>query len=250
LSSNRGILDELGAVLSPYGLDLIGAASVERYDASVPAAHALRRMAPDAVTAIVIGNGGGAFWEAYRRFCQAHAEHERLADPLDAFTRIVIDDAAAQIGMKSPARVVYPFEFSKAPVSFMQLAECAGLGRRSLVGVLVHPVYGPWMALRAAILVPFLVTAPRPAEGFDPCPTCIERACMPACPAQAVGDAGWDIPRCAAHRQRDDGCESRCHARFDCVIGRAHRYPSEALAFHQQRSRAALLGHAAGRWPA
>jgi len=245
LSSNRGILDDLDAVLSPHGLNLIGATSVERYDASVPGAHSLRRLAPDAVTAIVVGNGGGAFWAAYRRFCRAHAEHERLDDPLDAFTRVVIDDATACVEAGGASRVIYPFEFSATPVSFMQLAESAGLGRRSLVGVLVHPVWGPWMALRAAILVPFPVSAPRPAEGFDPCPTCVERACMPACPGQAVSDVGWDIPRCAAHRRQADDCESRCHARFDCVIGRAHRYPPDALAFHQRRSRAALLAHAA-----
>ena len=75
-----------------------------------------------------------------------------------------------------------------------------------------------------------------------------ERACMPACPAGAVGDAGWDIPRCAAHRLRDeDDCATRCHARFDCVIGREHRHASDELAYHQGRARDALAAYAGRR---
>jgi len=110
------------------------------------------------------------------------------------------------------------------------------------VGVLVHPIYGPWMALRAAILVRGRLEAPRPADGFDPCPTCRERSCITACPAGAVGPAGWNVPRCAAHRARpDDPCAMRCHARVACVLGPEHRYPDDALAYHQRRAREPLL---------
>ena len=49
----------------------------------------------------------------------------------------------------APIRVLYPFGFAEDGVSFTRLALLAGLGRESLVGVLVHPVYGPWIALRA-----------------------------------------------------------------------------------------------------
>src|SRR2546422_143454 len=96
-------------------------------------------------------------------------------------------------------------------------------------------------ALRAALLVPLTLAAPRPADGFDPCPGCTERACADACPAKAVTAAGWDVPGCAAHRlQAEDPCASRCHARFDCVIGRPYRYPPDALEYHQGRALAGL----------
>src|SRR5262249_14794518 len=93
---------------------------------------------------------------------------------------------------------------------------------------------GPWMALRAAILVPFALSAPRPADGFDPCPTCVERPCIQACPVGAVGPGGWDVPRCAEHRIADpEDCGSGCHSRIAGVYGREHRYPPDALAFRQ-----------------
>jgi epoxyqueuosine reductase QueG len=150
----------------------------------------------------------------------------------------VVEEAVAANPTGAGARVVYPFRFPAEPVSFVHLAECAGLGRRSVAGVLVHPVFGPWIALRAAILLPAVVVAERAVpEDFDPCPSCVERACMPACPVGAVGPQGWDVPRCAAHRVSDPGaCATRCEARFMCVIGREHRYPAEALAYHQARA--------------
>jgi hypothetical protein len=187
----------------------------------------------------VIGNGGPAFWSAYRAFCHTHPGHEARPDPLDDFTRRVVEEAAGPLAGDG-SRFLYPFTFPDDPVSFMALGECAGLGRRSLLGVLIHPVFGPWIALRAAIVLPVAVEGPRPADGFDPCPGCVERSCMAACPAGAVGTAGWDVPRCAAHRLSTDGCEPRCHARFDCVIGRDHRYPADALAYHQARAKPSL----------
>jgi len=237
-AGDGALVRALGATLAPRGLNLIGAASVDAYDAAVPPAHALRRLAPEARTALVVGNGGGDLWAASRAFRERHAG----PDPIDRYTETVVDEAVSQVCGAMRVRVVYPFRFPAEPVSFMRLAACAGLGRPSLVGVLVHPVYGPWIALRAAVLIPVVETAPRPADGFDPCPTCTERACVAACPGGAVTAAGWDVPRCAAERARpDERCAERCHARFDCVVGREHRYPADALAYHQSRARPALL---------
>jgi hypothetical protein len=235
-----GVVRAVSEALAPHGLNLVGATAPDAYDAIVPARYALRGIMSDARGVVVIGNGGGAFWSAYRAFCAGHPGHEATPDPLDAFTQEVVEAVARPI-VGQAARFLYPFRFPDDPVSFMALAECAGLGRRSLAGVLVHPTFGPWIALRAAILLPVAVRAARPADGFDPCPGCVERACMPACPGGAVSDAGWDVPRCAAHRmQPDDPCAARCHARFDCVIGREHRYPADALAYHQERAKPAL----------
>ena len=235
------MLSRLEAALAVHGLNLVGATALRSYDALVPAEHALADLLPGAESAVVIGNGGRAFWDAFRPSAADVPTSRRLPDPLDAFTQLVVEEAVRPILGGLPSRFVYPFRFPGDPVSFVQLAECAGLGRRSLLGLLVHPTFGPWIALRAAVLLPFVIEAARPAAGFDPCPTCVERACVPACPAGAISDGGWDIPRCAAHRLRDeDGCGARCHARFDCVVGREHRHTADELAYHQGRARGAL----------
>jgi hypothetical protein len=235
----QGILARLRERLASSGLNLVGVAPAARYDAAVPARWALGPHAPGVRSVVVIGSGGGEFWRAFREAPPAGA-----ADPLDAFTRATVTAAVAPLfaAVDGPIRLVFPFDHRPPVLSFVHLAECAGLGRQSLLGVLVHPEFGPWFALRAAVLLPVPLVAPRPADGFDPCPTCVERPCITACPAGAVGPAGWDVPRCAAHRLSGtgDACDGGCHARIACVLGRPHRYPADALAFHQAAARWAM----------
>jgi hypothetical protein len=236
------LLTQLQKRLAPHGLNLIGTTDVARYDAVVPARCAVGTRVPDARTLVVIGNGGAAFWEAFRRARTRAPLAAVQPDPLDAFTRSVVLEAvgAPELDLGGPPRVLFPFE--DQPLSFVHLGECAGLGRRSLLGVLVHPEFGPWMALRAALVLPFALAAPRPADGFDPCPHCVARPCVAACPAGAIGPGGWDVPACAAHRLSGAGagCDTGCHARIACVLAPEHRHPPEALAFHQAAARAAM----------
>lgn len=239
------VVSALAARLGRSGLNLVGATSVAAYDARVAVRHRIAPHAPEARGAIVVGNGGGALWEAFQAYRHAHPEHAARPDPLDRFTREVVTAAVEDL---SGARCLFPFDATPVPIAFQALAEAAGLGCPSLVGVLVHPVYGPWIALRAAVLVPEPVAAPRPADGFDPCPTCVLRPCITACPAGAVGPEGWDVPRCAGHRlAADDTCATGCHARIDCVYGRAHRYPLPAREFHQAAAHDAMAAYASAR---
>jgi len=237
LSRIEPAIDDLAHALAPVGLNLIGVAPA----AAVGDAAVVERLLPGAASVVVIGNGGGAFWRAFE------AERGDEPDPLDAFTRRVIEARALPLAARAwgEVRAVYPFAPPAESLPFMRLAASADLGRPSLLGVLVHPTYGPWIALRGALLVRAVLVVPGPAAGFDPCPGCRERPCIPACPAAAVSAAGWDVPRCAAYRARtDDPCAARCHARFDCVIGREHRYPAAALAHHQGRARPFLVAAA------
>jgi hypothetical protein len=228
------IVAALRARLAHVGLDLVGATSVAAYDARMTAGQGLAPRAPEARGIVVVGNGGAALWRTFRAAVPAPAGD----DPLDAFVRDGVLQAVRDV---AGARVCWP---SEARVDFRLLGELAGLGRPSLVGVLIHPVYGPWIALRAAILVPADVVAPRPADGFDPCPTCVERPCIAACPVGAIGPRGWDVAACVAHRLADEAhCAAGCTSRVECVYGREHHPPPDALAFHQAAARRSMLAY-------
>lgn len=239
-------LRSLRTRLAPAGLNLIGATSVAAYDAVAPPGWRLGAEHAGVRAIVVIGNGGRAFWDAFTR----DGSRAGMRDPLDAFTRATVEAAVAPLApdVGGVVRVVYPFDVRPPRLSFVHLGRCAGLGAPSRLGMLVHPEFGPWMALRAALLLPVVMEAPRPAARFDPCPACTDRPCETACPAGAVTARGWDIPVCAAHRlaERGDACGGGCQARIACVLGVAHRHPPEALAFHQASARAAMSGAGGG----
>src|SRR5688500_19710819 len=107
------IADFIAAAVDPFGLNLIGVAEVASYDAEVGPSRRLGRHLAGARSVVVVGNGGGAFWDAYRRFCAANPGHERRPDPVDDFTRSVVGAACVPLVDMDDARVLYPFGFAE-----------------------------------------------------------------------------------------------------------------------------------------
>jgi epoxyqueuosine reductase QueG len=107
--------------------------------------------------------------------------------------------------------------------------------------MLVHPVYGPWLSLRALLLSSWPVPASGPRAGFDPCTGC-PAPCADACHGAAVVPAGFSVPRCAAARRREaTPCALRCDARHACVLGREHAYLEAAESHSMGRALSDLL---------
>lgn len=226
-----------------WGLNLVAALAVTRYDAAVPEAARLGPIEPRARTVVVIGNGGGEFWSYYQRYLKLHPEHAARAHPLDDYTRALVNDelVTGLASRETYARALFPFVEEPVHLRFMDLARLAGLGAPSLLGLLVHPEYGPWIALRAALLMELEFEAAGPALNFDPCPQCASRACIAACPTAAVSLAGWDAHGCADYRiAAPAACAGACHARRACVLAPQARYPADELAYHQERSLRAI----------
>jgi len=238
-----GLLQDITAALAPVGLNLVGTTPSSDYEALVPAQYHLKQRFPEIETVVVIGNGGGEFWRHFRKYVEARPGYLQQHDhPLDDYTVEVIRarltpplDAA-----RTQYRLIYPFQFfSGLTVSFMHLAQAARLSVPSILGVQIHPRYGPWIAWRAAVLIDRdLPALSAPAQDFEPCSTCLERPCIAACPTQAVNAVqDWDLLACMKYRLRVPAdCAERCHARYTCVYGREHRYPEDELAYHQRSS--------------
>lgn len=231
-------IDSLRTRAAPYGLNLVAAVPAERYDRRVRPELRLSTQAPRARSVVLVGNGGRALWQALVEHARKQPGWWQRAHPLDDFIRRVVEAEFLPMLAGAGAGVVYPFSTSPVRLDFMELARAAGLVGPSLLGVLVHPVFGPWIAFRAALLLTAELDAPGPALGFDPCPGCVARSCLPACPAGAVSDPeGWNVGLCSRFRVAPQGaCNAGCHARIACVLGPEHRYSAEELAYHQQRT--------------
>jgi epoxyqueuosine reductase QueG len=231
------LLDEIRSAAAPYGLNLVAAIPVERYDAAVTKQIRATELAPGARSIVVIGNGGGALWAALKRHAAAHPGWIYREHPLDDYTRTIVESSIAVPLREASHRctVVYPFVHNQRTLNFMELGKIAGLGGPSIIGVAVHPEFGQWIAFRAALLIDELIDEPGPAVGFDPCPSCVPRSCIAACPVNAVSIAtGWDVTKCLTHRvEVEEDCGIRCHARVACVLAPQHVYSDEELAHHQ-----------------
>jgi hypothetical protein len=166
----------------------------------VPEAWRSAAVLPDARAAIVVASGGRALWDAFSRA----PEFAAAADPLDTYTRSVTEAAAAVL--EPGACALFAFERRGGEYAdFVELGRLAGLGAPSRLRLLLHPLYGPWMSLRAIVLTRahWEIGAAGPL-GFDPCRDC------PA-PCEAAG------PEPAARRRA-------------CVVGPEHAYSEAALA--------------------
>ena len=222
-----------------FGLNLCAAIPAERYEVVAAPAYRAQAIFPRCRSILLLGSGGGDFWYA----CQAHAARHpgwfERDNPLDDFTREVVEQGIVRPFQAAGIRYVTVYPFGTGPtLNFMQLAKLSGLAGPSIIGVVVHPVFGPWLAFRAALLLDHELDRPGNAVGFDPCPTCSARSCIKACPAAAVSfPLGWNIPTCLAHRvEAYPDCADRCYARTACVLGPEARYPEDELAYHQMRA--------------
>lgn len=238
------LLEAIRRAAAPYGLNLIASIPTASYDQVAPSTMRADSIDTQARSIVMIGNGGGALWRAFSVHVARNPGWIKRDNPLDDFTREAIEGAVATAARASGARctTVFPFVNGGPTLNFMEAAKLAGLAGPSIIGVVVNPVYGPWIAFRAAILTDAEIDAPGAALGFDPCPSCSARSCISACPAGAVAfPAGWDIPRCLIHRvEAEPDCAARCHARVGCVLGQEHRYPDDELAYHQERALRAM----------
>lgn len=175
-------------------------------------------------TVVVVGHAGPRLWERFS------AGRPAGPDPLDRWTRAVLAPIADELG----ATLILP---NDGPPwrPFQRWAMRAEPVHPSPLGLLVHPEFGLWHALRAALIFADVREVPARAEAPSPCASCEARPCLTACPVGAFDGQGYAADRCAAHVRSDAGTECRehgCRARWACPVGRDWAWGEEQQAFH------------------
>jgi ferredoxin-like protein FixX len=181
----------------------------------------------------LVGHAGGGFWPVFAGWRQ---KNPGIADPLDAWSKMVIEPVARMAG----GQAVFPSDRPWHPFQAWA-TEAEGL-RRSPLGMLIHPVYGLWHGYRGAILFEDVALddlnpgdlAARPSS--HPCDMCPDKPCLRGCPAGAFTSDGFAVDACRAHLGSDaglQGCmDSGCMARDACPVGTEYRYPADQIRFH------------------
>lgn len=221
----------MGPEMDSVGLNLAGFLPIEVYDRAVAESWSSRCLLPTARSAIVVGAGGTALFRSYR-------EAAKLGSLDDFVARIVAGGCARLVSNGWESRAFgYDALRDGQHVDLIALAEHAGLGAPSRLGLLLHRLYGPWLSLRALVLTERRLPGTPRVDEFEPCESCAA-PCTDACPVKAPRalPASFDIGACGARRAIDGPCQLRCAARRACVVGPEHAYDLEAEEFHMAAS--------------
>jgi methylmalonic aciduria homocystinuria type C protein len=184
--------------LAAAGFDIAHA-----FDAAVLAREpGLEALAEHGRVGLLVGNTR----ELWRPFVAA-VDRTR-GHPLQHYTETIVD-------RELPGRRIYYVHrmYDGAYVPFQRLAVAVGLAAIAPTQLLVHPIYGPWFALRAVAFVDG-DPPPTPPRVAKPC------TCGAACTstlARAIASRDW----------RD-----WLAVRDACPIGRTFRYSDEQIRYH------------------
>jgi len=162
------------------------------------------------------------------------------ADPLDRWSRRVVDALAETLG----ARALYPFG-GPPHWPFQRWAMRAEPVHASPLGLLIHPVDGLWRGYRGALVFAEALATPPTPRAPSPCERCAGRPCLSACPVGAFSGAGYDVAACVAHLDRPAGracATGGCLARRACPVGADRGHRPDQAAFHMAAFLAARRG--------
>jgi hypothetical protein len=210
--------------LRASGLNVQGVADGSKYAAWLPGCRSV----------LVFASGGSGLWEALLAACRTDPQRWSGEDhPLDAFVR---DEVRAADPDPPPSRRwVFCGALEEKQPDFRTLAWEAGLGHPSKLGLLLHPVYGPWLGLRAACFTTDSVAPTGPLPGPAPCDGC-PAPCVTACLGNAMSsERGWDVRACASFHETSRACHRDCASRVACPVGEAHRYGELERLYHNNR---------------
>ena len=230
------VRNALASELGPWGFEVLGAVGVGAYNRTLePRHHGLRlpELRDERDAAFVVGNTR-RLWPL---FLQAYARTPLRAEPhpLDEYARTRIGSAVTRVAAELRVRFELRYSFDEAPrgVAISRLATLAGIGEASPVGLCIHPEYGPWFSLRAAVV--FEVEGPEPRSAAPTCSACSSRPCVTA-RTEMLNRCGGAFDRATflAHWR------AWLAMRDACPVGTASRYDDRQIRYHYLKERAIL----------
>lgn len=192
------------ARLAAAGFDIAHA-----FDASAAApAPGLDWLAGPHRLGLLIGNTR-ALWPPFREAMRDPALAAE-ADPLERYTERAIDAAFPA------ARIYYSHRrYAGGFLPIQRLAELTGLAALAPSHLVVHPVYGPWLALRAVVAI----------DGEPPSRAPIARPCI----------CGTACEQMLARALQSTDWRDWLAVRDSCVL-RTWRYSDDQIDYHYSRS--------------
>lgn len=176
-------------------------------------------------TVVMVGSVGQPFWAALQS-----APESKDPGPIDRWSARMLAGLADA--------VLFPFD-GPPHHPFQRWAQRADpMLSPSPLGILIHPTFGLWHALRGALLFRGPLELPLIEPRPSPCDSCEAKPCLLACPVGAFSTGGYDTVSCRSYLRTLSGqpCMIQgCQARLACPVGRQHAYHG-SLAQHLMRA--------------
>lgn len=185
---------------------------------------------PEGGTLVLLGWTGGRQWPAFAASPEAA---DGRPDPLDRWSRRLIDGAAAALG----AVALYPFG-GPPHHDFQGWALRAEPVARSPIGLLMHPAWGLWHAYRGALGFRDRLALAAVPDSAAACDSCVARPCLRTCAVGAFSAVGgYDVAACTQHigSATGGGCVTGgCGARAACPVQPPEPYAPAQIVFHMR----------------
>jgi methylmalonic aciduria homocystinuria type C protein len=208
------------------GLDLVQPFAVSWYNAVVAEPQRLPTFGRDECLGILIGNTR-ALWPRFLGALAADPRRLAADDPLDDYVESVVNAACA--GLSFSWECVWAHGSRR--IAIQQLAQQAGVAYLSPGRLSVHSIFGPWIALRAAIVVDVDgPSGPSPLVA-PPCDDCHVR-CQPAF-ARAAATLIEPVNQAAVTPH----WRLWLAARDACPLGCAYRYDDAQIGYHYTKDK-------------
>ncbi len=175
-------------------------------------------------TLLLLGPKEPGFWPAFKT---SPEWQDGAPDPMDRWSVRIISELADTLN----ATPLFPF--GGPPFQpFFRWALQSGQAWQSPVSLLVHQKAGLMVSYRGAFALRDRIELPAP--GQIPCSTC-EKPCLTACDAQALTADGYDVPKCHAYLDTENGRENimlGCGVRRSCPLSQSYGRLEEQSAYH------------------
>lgn len=229
----QSISDRLATSARAAGFDLVQPFGVAHYNGAAPAAERLEDFGQPNALGVLFGNTR-QLWPAFTRAYAVEPEISGAPHPLDTYA---VSRLSAAVSSATSLRSQLVFSHVTQPRAFpiQRLAEHVGLAALSPSHLAIHPQHGPWLALRAVVVIDVGGPAVAPPPPARPCQTC-SAPCMAAL-ERALSVSGKDLSSAviAAH------AAAWIAVRDACPVGPGSRYGENQLLYHYGVARAPAL---------
>lgn len=237
----KDALAHLQAALAEQGLDIFQPFAVQSYNETLKnkPVPQLPEFGHTSTAAICVGNSK-ALWPAFVLFLSQHSEYLTNQHPLDAYVQHSVGKALqAALGQPSGTEVLassvrYSSGTGESFVDMLAAARVSGMAFQDTdIHLCLSPRYGPWLALRAVIVLDLEAVSSLHAEPITSHPFPEQREACKALMISIMADGGW------AESNWGKFVQLRRMAAPESVL-EEYGYPQAQIDYHYTKSREVL----------